>query len=177
MYAARRTYVKNWEHQGPEEQTLISVKGGKGKLIDPKRITYITEEIAYWRKANQIHSWFVENVQNGNDDCGTYDVTGAQLRDLVDLCKLVLASSHLVDGKIQNGQKLENGEWVPVLQDGQKIEGKTVAETLLPTSSGFFFGSQDYDEYYYQDLKNTVEQLEPVLAEDPDGEFTYHSSW
>lgn len=24
----------------------------------------IAEEICYWRKANQIHNWFVENVQS-----------------------------------------------------------------------------------------------------------------
>ena len=25
---------------------------------------------AYWRKANQIHNWFVTNIQGGNDNCG-----------------------------------------------------------------------------------------------------------
>ena len=29
------------------------------------------EEVGYWRKANAIHGWFVRNVQNGKDDCGT----------------------------------------------------------------------------------------------------------
>ena len=28
----------------------------------------------YWRKANQIHNWMVNNVQNGIDDCGLYEV-------------------------------------------------------------------------------------------------------
>jgi hypothetical protein len=39
-------------------------------------------EIAYWRKANAIHNWFVKNVQNGVDDCGTYEVTPKQLENL-----------------------------------------------------------------------------------------------
>ena len=29
----------------------------------------IIEQVGYWRKANQIHNWFVENVQDGEDDC------------------------------------------------------------------------------------------------------------
>ena len=32
---------------------------------NPKLLT----EAAYWRKANQIHNWFVENIQDGEDDC------------------------------------------------------------------------------------------------------------
>ncbi|NLK92374.1 MAG: hypothetical protein GX273_04465 [Bacteroidales bacterium] len=42
-------------------------------------------EIMYWRKANEIHNWFVENVQNGVDDCGYYEVSIDQLYDLMDL--------------------------------------------------------------------------------------------
>ncbi len=30
------------------------------------------------------------------------------------------------------------------------------AEELLPTGSGFFFGSTDYDEYYFGDLNDTI---------------------
>ncbi len=39
-------------------------------------------EAMYWRKANAIHKWFVDNVQSGEDDCGTYDVSREQLQEL-----------------------------------------------------------------------------------------------
>ncbi len=49
---------------------------------------------------------------------------------------------------------------------------------LLPPQSGFFFGSTDIDQYYWDDLKRTMEGLERVLVEFPeDWEFEYHSSW
>lgn len=48
-------------------------------------------EAAYWRKANAIHGWFVEKIQGGADDCGTYPVTTQQLEELRDACKAVLA--------------------------------------------------------------------------------------
>lgn len=47
---------------------------------------------AYWRKANQIHKWFVDNVQNGSDDCGEYYVSQDKLIELLALCKHALAT-------------------------------------------------------------------------------------
>ena len=40
-------------------------------------------EVGYWRKANQIHNWFVENIQNGIDDCDYHrEVREEDLREL-----------------------------------------------------------------------------------------------
>ena len=47
--------------------------------------------IAYWRKANNIHKWFVDNVQHGEDDCGTYDVSIKRLKELRDNCETAIA--------------------------------------------------------------------------------------
>jgi hypothetical protein len=44
-----------------------------------------------WRKANQIHKWFVDNVQDGNDDCREHDVSRKQLLTLRNLCVDALA--------------------------------------------------------------------------------------
>ena len=48
-------------------------------------------EAGYWRKVNQVHNWFVENVQSGEDDCGTYEVGREQLANLKSRCERVLA--------------------------------------------------------------------------------------
>ena len=48
-----------------------------------------TQEV-YWRKADMIHHWFVENVQDGYDDCKTYEVSDTQLLELIDTCKDVI---------------------------------------------------------------------------------------
>jgi hypothetical protein len=39
-----------------------------------------------------------------------------------------------------------------------------VAKELLPTQAGFFFGSTDYDEYYYEDLVYTRDLLDKENA-------------
>ena len=44
----------------------------------------------YWRKANAIHGWFVDNCQNGIDECQMSIVTRAQLIELKELCEKVV---------------------------------------------------------------------------------------
>jgi len=56
-----------------------------------EHVNAVVFEAAYWRKANAVHLWFVNNVQKGVDDCGTYYVTKNQLRSLVALCGVVVA--------------------------------------------------------------------------------------
>ena len=57
------------------------------------------------------------------------------------------------------------------------------AESILPTQSGFFFGPTAYDEWYMEDMRNTVTQLDEVLADIPidasdwDYRFIYQASW
>ena len=46
------------------------------------------------------------------------------------------------------------------MQDGKTIKDSSLAKELLPTAEGFFFGSTDYNEYYYQDLVNTKKIIE-----------------
>lgn len=91
MYLSKKTYVQNWDHHNPEERHEVIVKRG-GKLVDsikPERVSYIEEQVGYWRKANHIHNWFVQNVQNGEDDCKSYYVDIDDLMNLLDMCKQV----------------------------------------------------------------------------------------
>ena len=98
MYLNKRTYVQQWEHQKPEEKYNVEVtKGGESANINPKKVKYIIEEAGYWRKQNQIHRWFVENIQNGTDDCGEYYVSKDSLESLLELCEKVKADNALAD--------------------------------------------------------------------------------
>lgn len=57
------------------------------------------------------------------------------------------------------------------------------AESVLPTTSGFFFGSNGYDEWYMNDMRNTVKQLDAILEDIPEDAdqwshwFIYQASW
>jgi hypothetical protein len=116
---------------------------------------YMTFKVADWRKANQIHNWFVENVQGGQDDCGEYPVSRADLEDLL--------------GTL--GQALQ-------VRDGGE-DPETSIEDVLPNVSGFFFGSQEYDEYYWHEVERTYKIIEELVNDDhfKDMDFSYQSSW
>jgi len=106
-------------------------------------------KVGYWRKANQIHNWFVTNVQDGEDDCKEYYVPRESLEDLLNTCREVLLSKH-----------------------------PDVANDLLPATSGFFFGSTEIDEWYWAQLDDTIEQISRLLKTVPsDWDFYYQSSW
>lgn len=180
MYLQKKTYVQNWDYMGADERHQITIKRpAKARgTIKPERISYIVEQVAYWRKANAIHKWFVEHVQGGKDDCGTYYVSREQLTALKTACDKVLANSKLKPGKVKNGAtSKDGGPFIPDMEDGEVINDPQIAETVLPTAKGFFFGSTDYDQYYHQDLKETSEVLGELLAEEDGGDFEYHSSW
>jgi hypothetical protein len=163
--------------QAEDLHQVTVLKGGKPTRIQPGRVSEVVEEAASWRKANAIHRWFVENVQDGNDNCGEYRVSAEQLRALLSLCSQVLEASGLVDGEITNDQKYMNGMWVPILAAGKVIKDASTAKRLLPTQDGFFFGSIDYDEPYLENIKYTKEALEHILAEEARGAYYYNSSW
>ena len=107
----------------------------------------IMKQVGYWRKANEIHNWFVENVQDGEDDCDYHnECTMEILEDLLHTCKTVLDSC------------------ATTYRDGQVVIDSSVAEELLPRCRGFFFGGDGYDEYYVSDIVDTIKILEDVLA-------------
>lgn len=57
---------------------------GTGQNLPIKKIEV---EVGYWRKANAVHAWFVREVQDGEDDCGSYWVSREQLTKLRDHCQ------------------------------------------------------------------------------------------
>ncbi len=174
MYLMKDTYVGN-RHDKPKDQAKIEVEG-----VQQSRVSGVEETIGYWRKANAIHGWFVKHVQEGVDDCGRYRVSEEQLTTLLEIVEDVLKASELVEGRIQNGTLIKNGKATPNMEDGKYIKDPTVAKELLPVVGGFFFGNSDedtaYNQWYYEDLEETVKILKEALS-DSRGDYYYHSSW
>ena len=161
MYLSAKKHLEkiNWQAlQSNAELSYDSPEAVYPKFNDLMEITQLKDvatemygasvevTCAYWRKANQIHSWFVKNVQNGNDNCDSYYVSQDKLIELLALCK------HALENKDPN---------------------------LLPPQEGFFFGSTDIDQWYWNDLTNTITQLERIFAlpEIDRLSFSYCSSW
>ncbi len=130
----RRTYVGSIHKitvENPDEKYNLP-------KIDADKIVGVVEEVMCWRKANQIHKWFVDNIQNGVDDCGTYAVSLEKLQELVDLCKQVLENPEKASELLptQSGfffGGIEYDEYY--FEDLEKtIKG---LEEIMPTIDGF----------------------------------------
>ena len=146
MFLTKRTHVYHYGAHDTSPQASVTYPG-----VRSERVSDITERMGVWRKANAIHQWFVDNVQDGEDDCREAHVEVDQLRKLMDAVNQVL-------------------------------EDRTLAPTLLPTQGGFFFGSLDYDQYYFEDLELTQQICKNAITEsESDGsgmsEYIYQSSW
>ena len=150
MYLSGKRFMSKYfdaEDTGKIE-AINEVFGLEGQEDGDYGAQEVTFRIGYWRKANQIHKWFVDKCQDGVDECQETWISREQLMELRDTCKTVL------------GDMSKAGE-------------------LLPSASGFFFGSTDYDEWYKQDLEYTVERIDKILADKAleKCDFYYQSSW
>ena len=78
-----------------KEETFDQLKQTLGTDVAflTKRNPSISVEmkVGQWRKSNQIHQYFVDNCQGGEDDCRLQYVRRDKLEELLDLCKQVLA--------------------------------------------------------------------------------------
>jgi hypothetical protein len=177
MYLTKQVYVKNWDHYPADRKWDISVSQGGKPVKTPFSLTYLTYEVAYWRKANAIHKWFVDNCQEGEDNGQDAYVSSDQLKELLGVCKNVLATAKMAPDSVVRGHRYtEKGE-EPILEDGQVILNADEIAELLPTEAGFFFGCTDYDDGYMDDIKDTITQLEVALADPLEGDFYYRASW
>lgn len=153
MYLRATKYVSGYDFSKDNcdfyNKLLKFVGIKRTDLGDPETpIASVNVNVAYWRKSNAIHSWFVDNCQNGKDDCRRSYVSREQLVQLRDLCQKVL-------------------------------DNPGDAASLLATRSGFFFGSVEYDDWFFDDIRNTVKMLNVILnnkAFEGWG-FEYKSSW
>ena len=57
------------------------------------------------------------------------------------------------------------------------LSDRSQAEELLPTTSGFFFGSTEYDEYYFEELERTEKELTELLRDKTWDYLEYQASW
>lgn len=58
------------------------------------------------------------------------------------------------------------------------IKGEGRPEALLPTTSGFFFGSTEYNEMYMEDIRNTIMIIDGALElNEFEWDIYYQSSW
>jgi hypothetical protein len=155
MYLYKKVYIGlEYDHNIEKaKKTEIIINGKKYEHINLSSLLY---NVGYWRKANAIHKWFVDNIQEGEDDCKEYYVDKNRLRELYEIC-------------VEISLLYENNK-ASIVKDR--------LTKLLPTQKGFLYGDTSYDESYFQYIRDTINILLPILEDDKNGEYYYYrSSW
>jgi len=133
-----------------EGHSKVTIEGEDSALpIEIDNVVTVVSEIFYWRMANAIHGWFVDNIQHGLENhCQRSIVSRGKLRQLLYLCRKVVSQPEM-------------------------------AGELLPTRHGPLFGSTDYDAYYFEQLEETIHVLEKELAKADSeiSSYYYIASW
>jgi hypothetical protein len=132
MYFTAKRYVS--DHLEEDKVLQTKVKDIVAPFVPEWSVKEVSYRVGYWRKANAIHNWFVQNVQDGEDDCKEYYVCPDYIQELYDVVCEVLESG-----------------------------SAEVAADKLPPQSGFFFGGTEIDEWYFSDLEYTKRMLQPLI--------------
>ena len=195
MYLECDAYVSKYLGRGNSEEERRATLDTVLELCDELHLPVedrdmggitITTHAGYWRKANAIHAWFVRECQDGVDECQRSYVSMDKLDELREACTRIIESAKVDDaipthvGDIW--QKGEDGEVVhtPVVEGVQHLLDTSLAEELIPTQGGFFFGGTGYDVYYLEQLQHTVtiiDRCKAAFEADPTLSFHYRSSW
>lgn len=101
----------------------------------------------YYRKVNWLRGWMIENTSLDHDSN----------------CEEVFIS------RSQLNELLKTCEYV--------LEHKNDAEEKLPTLGGFFFGTYDYDDWYFTEIENVRDGLKDILSNKNLCEVTYYDWW
>lgn len=168
------------DHRKKEKPELVrTVKFPIENLED------IKYRIGYWRKSNHIHKWFVDNVQNGTDDCNEYTVEPELLKKLLSDCRATLEAYKKAKEVVKERNRLASDEKIIQLLFNDEIYADNVADITehFNLQKGFFFGADFIGEWFFDDLEYTISIIEPEIEELENADkpfFTsieYSSSW
>lgn len=191
MYLTKRVYIGGqFEHRGVKinnDDTLnVSFKSyrrnaGTNEVvfdIPVNVVDSITCNVITWRKANAIHNYFVREVQNGEDDCGTYDVSKTVLRDLYSKCCSIRYTVGCYADTLNHYKP----------EDSIPTELYDHCMAVLPPVGGCFFGETDIKikenfDWYFSGIQQTIDGLADFALAEPTDEYHsyvdyfYHASW
>lgn len=118
-------------------------------LYEKERNSEEVSEIGYWRKANQIRAFFASYA---------LELIGENIEMLAVNKEMLLELKRRINCCLT--ERNEN-----------------ISSELLPTSQGFFFGSSEYDEWYYQDLEATLPIIEEALTAINNNNLVFYGEW
>ena len=158
FYARKTTYksFSKWDNQESTKEVNYpeDLKTFSDYIYDRNFKSVQTEtsyQIGYFRKFNALHSYIVKTFADGIDNC----------QDIILYKEDVEQIKKVLDDVLNAHQQVEK------------------AKEILPTQSGFFFGGTDYDEFYFEDVKDAADLMQSFLDnfDFENYQLVYQASW
>ena len=158
FYARKTTYKSFSKWDNPESTKEVNypedLKTFSDYIYDRNFKSVQTEtiyQIGYFRKFNALHSYIVKTFADGIDNC----------QDIILYKEDVEQIKKVLDDVLNAHQQVEK------------------AKEILPTQSGFFFGGTDYDEFYFEDVKDAADLMQSFLDnfDFENYHLVYQASW
>ena len=157
FYARKTTYKSFSKWDEPDRANEVNypedLKTFSDYIYDRNFKSVQTEtiyQIGYFRKFNALHSYIVKTFADG-----------------VDNCQAILLHKEDVE------------QIKKVLDDVLNANTAEKAKEILPTQSGFFFGGTDYDEFYFEEVKDAADLMQSFLDnfDFESYQLVYQASW
>jgi hypothetical protein len=146
LHAKKFAHGGSWAKDEDKELLASLVKATNiGDFVDGDFPTASIEfKVAYWRKQNAIHNWFVQTCQDGEDDCRPAYVSREQLETLRDTCREVLADPTLAQDELptSNGFFFGSTDYDEWYIEGLRYTVTTINKLLtMPNEWDFEYSS------------------------------------
>ena len=143
MYLTKKVYVGAQYEFRKVTGKIEIFADGKEIPVNFSRVSYVEEAVGYWRKANAIHKWFVDNVQEGKDDCKAYYVPTEDLRKLLALVQDVIAHPEKASVLLptQDGFFFGGTEYDEYYTEDLKLTEKILTECLNDPDGEYYYHS------------------------------------
>lgn len=145
MYLYEQQYVSGWNDSNRTAfEAILKATGITPSDESPHFL--VKGAVAYWRKANAIHKWFVDNVQQGVDDCEAHYVTREDLQNLLARCEGVLSGKEEATEALPTtsgfffGSTDYGADYLSDIEYTQKTLKKVLGSATAP-SSDFYYRS------------------------------------
>lgn len=187
MYLNATRSFSGYEYEGYERKQefkqLMNSVGSPNWADSQSPYATVTFTVGYWRKANAVHGWFARNCGEPDNDVSMY-VSRDHLTKLKHDCAVALMKMPTkVPASIGTAVSIETENPFEAIKDlitaeahSKEFNDPNDDDPLRPTA-GFFFGSYEKDDWYYDGLKETINIVDKALSLPDQWRFNYDASY
>lgn len=167
----------DFEKLPEEKKESIKKEVNEWYKKEPMFKDYGIEDVGYFRKVNFLMAFF---AYTGN--CEFKEIAKCELEDLKERTDKLMACKPV--RKVKHWYREEDkSKPNPVENEDYWVENiyrkadQALAEDLLPSQSGFFFGNTEYNHWYWHDVKEVNEWVTDLLNDLSDDEQVLMYCW